>query len=62
MNQALSEARAASVVAYLVDGGVDPDMLVPRGFGESNLKVDPEVTEEDFFANRRIEFNDISNG
>jgi len=60
-NQALSEARAASVVAYLVDGGVDPDMLVPVGFGETDLKVDPEVTEEDFFANRRIEFNDISN-
>jgi len=61
-NQTLSEDRAASVVAYLVDGGVDPDMLEPRGYGETNLKVDPEVTPEDFAANRRIEFVDISNG
>lgn len=61
-NQTLSEARAASVVAYLVAGGVDADMLVPRGYGETTLKVDPEESPEDFAANRRIEFVDISNG
>ena len=59
-NQTLSEARAASVVAYLVDGGVDPDMLEARGYGETQLKVDPEVTDEDLLTNRRIEFVDIS--
>ena len=59
-NQALSEARAASVVQFLTDGGVDADMLVPVGLGETDLLVDPEVTEEDFQMNRRIEFVDIS--
>ena len=59
-NQELSEARATAVVTYLTDGGVDPDMLVPVGYGETQLKVDPEETPEDFAANRRIEFVDIS--
>ena len=59
-NQALSEARAASVVAYLVAGGVDADMLEARGYGETQLKADPEVTPEDRATNRRIEFEDIS--
>ncbi len=61
LNQELSEARAASVVTYLTNGGVDPDMLVAQGYGETNLKVDPEESPEDFAANRRIEFVDISN-
>lgn len=59
-NLALSNDRAASVVAYLVDNGVDPDMLEPVGYGETTLKVDPELTAEDKATNRRIEFVDIS--
>lgn len=58
-NQTLSENRAASVVAYLTAGGVSSDMLVPVGYGETQLKV-PELTPEDFAMNRRIEFVDIS--
>lgn len=55
-NQALSEARAASVVTYLVGSGVDPDTLSPVGYGESQLKIDPEQSPADKQQNRRIEF------
>ncbi len=59
-NEQLSDDRAASVVAYLTENGVDPAMLVPLGYGETSLKVDPEITPEDKAMNRRIEFVDIS--
>ena len=59
-SSASSEARAASVVAYLTDGGVPADILVPVGYGETQLLIDPEATAEDFAANRRIEFVDIT--
>jgi len=55
-NQALSEARANSVVAYLVAEGVDPDSLTAVGYGETQLLVSPEETPSDKLANRRIEF------
>lgn len=55
-NQALSEARAASVVTYLVNSGVDADTLNPVGYGESQLKVSPEQSPADKQQNRRIEF------
>lgn len=55
-NQALSEARANSVLDYLVAGGVDAGILSAQGYGETNLKVDPEETDADLEANRRIEF------
>ncbi len=60
-NQALSEARAAAVVAYLVaDGEVDPGRLDAEGRGEAELLVSPEVTPEDKQRNRRIEWELIS--
>jgi len=55
-NQALSQARAESVQTYLANGGVAPERLTATGFGETQLKIDPEVTPEDFEMNRRIEF------
>lgn len=60
LNQVLSEQRANSVVAYLTDNGVDSAVLVPVGKGETELKVDPELTADDKFTNRRIEFTDIT--
>lgn len=54
-NQRLSQARAESVVAYLVDGGVDPAILSAVGYGEEQPVADngtPEGREQ----NRRIEF------
>lgn len=50
-NQRLSEMRAASVVEYLVDRGVDGDRLIPAGHGESQpISADPFDD-----ANRRVE-------
>ena len=43
-NMKLSEARAASVVEYLVSKGINPDRLTSRGMGESNpVKVTKKI-------------------
>lgn len=55
-NLDLSQSRANSVLAYLVDGGVDANRLTAEGFGETQLKIDPEATPEDKAQNRRIEW------
>ncbi len=54
-NQGLSERRANAVSAYLVARGVQPVRIATRGFGESQLLVNPERTEADRQANRRVE-------
>jgi outer membrane protein OmpA-like peptidoglycan-associated protein len=54
-NQALSEARAASVVDRLAELGVVADRMTSRGEGESNPIAD-NTTDEGKAANRRIEF------
>jgi len=54
-NQVLSQQRAESVVKALVDNGVDPAMLQPKGYGGEN-SVASNDTEEGRFQNRRIEF------
>lgn len=59
-NQTLSDQRANSVVTYLTSNGVDADMLEALGYGETQLKANPEETEEDRATNRRIEFVKIS--
>ena len=51
VNQNLSERRAAAVVSYLVDRGVSPDKLVPKGFGESQPLSDDPYAD----VNRRVE-------
>jgi len=55
-NQALSEARAESVKAFLVDNGVNGDNLDTIGFGETQPILDANGAE-DKAASRRIEFN-----
>jgi len=60
-NQALSEARANSVQAYLTDGGVDADILSATGYGETELLNDPDETDEQKAQNRRIEFKILEN-
>ena len=50
-NQALSERRAASVVAYLVGRGIERDRLTSIGYGESRLI---EQTQEKSETNRRV--------
>ncbi|MFM1932169.1 MAG: hypothetical protein RL226_1472 [Bacteroidota bacterium] len=54
-NQKLSEDRAAVVVAYLMQNGVEKDRLIAKGFGSRFPKADNE-TEEGRSLNRRVEF------
>ncbi|QRG05209.1 OmpA family protein [Xanthobacter dioxanivorans] len=54
-NQRLSEARAAAVLAYLVNAGIPADRLSSAGFG-AGQPVAPNDTEAGKALNRRIEF------
>jgi outer membrane protein OmpA-like peptidoglycan-associated protein len=53
-NQPLSEARAASVVAWLTARGVAASHLVPQGFGASRPVAD-NATANGRALNRRVE-------
>ena len=59
-NLKLSQKRANAVVEYLIDRGVDPRMLIAKGYGESQLvnKCKNEVicSEKEHQENRRSEF------
>lgn len=54
-NQALSEARAASAVDYLVQQGVSPERLAGIGYGETR-PIGDNNTAAGRELNRRIEF------
>lgn len=54
VNRRLSQARAQSVRAYLVQKGVGADRLTARGYGESNPIAD-NSTAEGREQNRRVE-------
>ena len=54
-NQDLSERRAQSVANYLGSRGVNRVRMATRGFGESQLLINPERSEADRQANRRVE-------
>jgi outer membrane protein OmpA-like peptidoglycan-associated protein/uncharacterized protein YidB (DUF937 family) len=54
-NMQLSQQRADAVRNYLVSQGVDPSVLVSRGYGNTQ-PVASDDTEEGKFRNRRIEF------
>ncbi|WP_420465868.1 OmpA family protein [Panacagrimonas sp.] len=53
-NQKLSERRAAAVVDYLEDKGVEPARMTSKGYGESTPVADNE-TDEGRELNRRVE-------
>lgn len=64
-NQTLSQNRAQSCVNYLVTKGIDPARMIPKGYGESKLRItdkqiDAMKTKEEQEAahqqNRRTEF------
>ncbi len=54
-NQTLSDARAASVVRFLVERGVEPARLHSIGYGESR-PVDTHDNERAWAQNRRVDF------
>ena len=54
-NQTLSERRAEAVAGYLSARGVARARMATRGFGETQLLVNPEQSEADRAANRRVE-------
>lgn len=64
-NESLSQARAESVVNYLVSRGIQRSRLVAKGYGESRPKnkcIDGvDCTEAEHQANRRTEFRVLSN-
>lgn len=64
-NQSLSQARAESVVNYLVSRGIQRSRLVAKGYGESRLRNKcadgVECTEAEHQQNRRTEFRVLSN-
>ncbi len=53
-NQALSQARADAVLAFLVDSGLDATRFTATGFGETQPILVDGVEDKD--ASRRIEF------
>jgi outer membrane protein OmpA-like peptidoglycan-associated protein/uncharacterized protein YidB (DUF937 family) len=55
-NLQLSQQRADSVRDYLVKQGVDPSVLVAKGYGDTK-PVAANDTEEGKFRNRRIQFS-----
>jgi len=54
-NYALSEARAVSVVRYMVGQGIEPARLSARAVGEQDLLF-ADDSEEALALNRRTEF------
>jgi outer membrane protein OmpA-like peptidoglycan-associated protein len=52
-NMALSQARAQSVVDYLVAQGVDAGRLAAKGYGPDKPRTGTRATSP---ANRRVEF------
>ncbi|MGB4930271.1 MAG: OmpA family protein [Chitinophagales bacterium] len=51
----LSQNRAAVIRDYLVANGIDPHRVRYKGKGGSEKRIDPEITEADKQANRRVE-------
>jgi OOP family OmpA-OmpF porin len=51
----LSQQRAEAVRAALIEAGVDPSMLVAKGYGSAS-PVAGNDTLEGRFRNRRIEY------
>lgn len=53
-NQGLSEERAASAKAALVDEGIDPAIITTRGYGET-APLTTNATSEGRATNRRVD-------
>lgn len=60
-NQELSQNRADSVMAFLVEAGIEDFRMEAVGYGEDRPIADNE-TEEGKEKNRRVEFNILEQG
>jgi OOP family OmpA-OmpF porin len=60
-NLKLSQARAQSVVDYLISKGISKERLEAKGYGESKA-IATNDTEEGRQLNRRTEFEILGNG
>jgi len=56
LNEKLSQARASSVMNYLIEKGIASNRLNAKGYGESN-PIDTNKTREGRANNRRVEIN-----
>ena len=56
----LSETRAKAVYKYIVAKGIEPSRMKYRGFGNTRMLVNPEITDNDRTQNRRVEIRIIS--
>jgi outer membrane protein OmpA-like peptidoglycan-associated protein len=54
-NLLLSQKRAEAVRNYLVQQGVNPNTLIPKGYGDTR-PLESNGTEQGKFRNRRIQF------
>jgi outer membrane protein OmpA-like peptidoglycan-associated protein len=54
-NKGLSDKRAAAVASYLANHGVTKARIASRGLGETAPLYNPETSETQKAANRRIE-------
>lgn len=55
VNQALSDRRAAAVASYLASHGVSRARIASKGLGETSPLYDPETSDTERAANRRVE-------
>lgn len=59
-NLKLSQLRAEAVGRYLVSKGASPTQVMAKGYGKSQLLVNPETSERDRELNRRVELRVIA--
>lgn len=55
VNQALSDKRATAVAGFLAKHGVGRARIASKGYGETAPLYNPDVTEQERAANRRVE-------
>lgn len=55
VNQALSQKRASAVASYLSRHGVSSARIASKGYGETAPLYNPDITEQQKAANRRVE-------
>jgi OOP family OmpA-OmpF porin len=61
-NQVLSQSRAETVRDYLIAHGAHADQVTARGYGKSQLLINPEKSEVDRERNRRVELRTRAQG